>query len=121
MFNGGSQSVVVVPSEKSAEGVSVEITSSEGSYQSNLPATIVTASSYTPIEAKVIDECYQPSIAKVQKTITPSFFANLLNGVGFLVDLATGMYWKYDSRLMVVTDKKSSCEDEAEDEGKAIN
>jgi len=114
MFNSGSQSLVANSSDGSE--VAVIVTTSSGSYKTKLPATIVTApSSFADTTIKVVDVCYNQTELTVKKSITPSFFANILFGlaspIGFAIDYADGTMWKMDRNVIVPLDKKknSSC------------
>jgi hypothetical protein len=62
---------------------------------------------------KVIDECYEPTIAKADKGVTGSYWVNIFNGIGFLIDWATGDMWYYPSHMQVITSKKADCEDKS--------
>ena len=109
MFNSDSQTLIVRPSNADHKGAKVEVTTSDGSYRSELPATIVSSSSYEDVAVRVVDDCYAESRAVAGKSITPSFWANLLFWPGFIVDALTGKFWKYDSSVVVQTEKQSDC------------
>ena len=103
MFNGGAQTIRI----QGKEDAKVLITTPSGSYEDKLPTTVVAQSSYSPIEIKVIDERYQSTSNVVGKRITPSFWANFLNSVGFIIDGVTGSFWNYDNITDVrVVEKK---------------
>ena len=92
MFNGGSQAIRI----QGKEDTKVLITGPSGSYEDKLPTTVVVKSSYTPVEIKVIDDRYQTTSNTVNKSVTLSFFANIFNGFGFIVDAVSGSFWNYD-------------------------
>ena len=102
MFNGGNQAIRL----EGKEGTKVLVTTPSGSYEDKLPATVIAKSSYKGIQAKVIDERYNTTTVEVGKSITPSFFANLLNGYGFIVDAIVGSFWNYDNISNVPTVEK---------------
>ena len=109
MFNSDNQTLIARPSNVDHKGAKVEVTTSDGSYSSELPATIVSSSSYADVSIRVVDECYSQTQAMVGKSITPSFWANILFWPGFIVDAATGKFWRYDSSVVVQTEKVSDC------------
>jgi hypothetical protein len=111
IFNSGSQSVIVNGSGD-REGVSVNVKTPSGSYRSKMPSTIVTTpSSFNDTAVTVTDKCYEGTEIKVGKSITPSFWANLLWGLSFPVamgiDYLTGNMWKMDQQVVVPLNKKS--------------
>lgn len=108
MYNSGSQTIMA-RSTDGQEGIKVEISSASGSYPAQLPATIAAEPSNTAVEIKVVDQCYDQTQVSVGKSVTPSYWANLLNGWGFLIDWATGKMWKYDSNVSVPVNKNSAC------------
>lgn len=110
IFNSGSQTVLAVPSSMGDEGVVVDITSSSGSYRTRMPATIVTSpSTFRDLSITVSDRCYEGYTSIVKKNVAPSYWANVLNGWGFIIDPLTGYMWKYDSQVMVPLSKKANC------------
>lgn len=111
MFNGGSQSMLVRSSD-GKEGLKVEVTTPDGTYPSKLPATISATSSWSGVKIKVIDKCYNRTIIEVPKGITPSFWANIFNFYGFIIDPISGKMFKYDSNVTVPVNKKDECDGE---------
>ncbi len=108
MNNQGSQTIIA----KSADhqpGVQVEIVTKDGSYLSSLPSTVVGRSSWSGIEIKIVDPCYVPSTYEVPRSVTRSFWANLVFVYGFLIDPLTGYMWNYDDRIEVPVKRKSKC------------
>lgn len=111
IFNSGNQSMRITPSEPKYEGVEVSVTTPSGSYTSKLPTT-VTAAPPNPdkkVEIKVIDECYDPTAMTVGKTVSPSYFINILFWPGFFVDYFTGAMWNYDDNTVIPAKKKPDC------------
>jgi len=107
LFNSGSQTIVATSPDKN---VNVDVTTASSTYQTTLPTTIVTDPSSTrDVTIKVNDKCYKDTSVTVHKSVAPSYWANLLNGWGFLIDYATGDMWKYDSQVLVPTEKKTDC------------
>ncbi|CAH0541966.1 hypothetical protein [Vibrio marisflavi] len=108
MFNSGSQTIVATSPDKN---VNVDVTTASSTYQTTLPTTIVTNPSSTrDVTIKVNDKCYKNTSVTVHKSVTPSYWANILNGWGFLIDYATGDMWKYDNQVLVPTEKKADCD-----------
>lgn len=110
MFNSGSQTIQA-RSAQGVEGVSVDVIGGSGSYQGKLPLTITEApSTFVQLEIKVTDKCYNQNTTKVARTITPSFWANIFNGLwGMLIDPFTGAMWKYDNNVQVQTEPSGKC------------
>lgn len=123
MFNSGNQSMQVSSSDGKSHNVYVS--TPDGTYTTQLPTTVVAPpSTFQDVEIKIKeDKCLNPSSAKVDKGITLSFWANLLNVgffqlvggaagaglLGFAIDAASGAMWNYDSHTMVTVSKKSDC------------
>ncbi|CAH0541067.1 hypothetical protein [Vibrio marisflavi] len=109
MFNNGSQTILATSSNPDKK-VKVDITTPSGSYQTYLPATIVAKpSSSKDVAIKINTKCYDSSTVVVNKTITPSYWANLLNGWGFIIDAMTGDMWKYDNQVVIPAQAKPNC------------
>jgi hypothetical protein len=110
MFNSGSQSVSVVGAE-GEEGVSIQVTTPDGVYKSKLPATIITSpSTFSPTEVKVLDKCYDEVIFRINKSVTPSFYANIFNYcLGCIIDPLTGAMWKLNNHTVIPLVKKDRC------------
>ena len=105
MFNNGTQSFRVMA--KSDKKVNVTITTPDGTYDAKLPTTIVTSpSTFSKVKVTVNDKCYRPTTTLVKESITLSYWANLLNGYGFLIDPLTGAMWKYSAQTLIHTSKK---------------
>jgi len=114
MFNGGTQTIVVNPTNPEHEPMA-RITTSEGSVLTQLPATVASSpSTFTNVEVSIQDKCYEPITVEVGKTIAGSYWANIFNvwayAIGFLVDPLTGYMWNLDSQVTVPTRKKKECE-----------
>lgn len=110
MFNNGSQSIVATGSSKE-EKIPVVVTTPDGSYEAELPTTIVTSpSTFQDVTIEVKEtKCTQARTIKVKKQITPSYWANILNVWGLAIDPFTGAMWKYDNRVSVPVVSKGSC------------
>jgi hypothetical protein len=109
MFNNGSQSLMLNASD-GTQGIKVNVAGPDGAYPTTLPATLATAkSSFQDLSVTVTDKCYDATTTKVAKSITPSYWANILNGWGFVIDWATGAMWNYNNNTSVIVNKKDSC------------
>jgi hypothetical protein len=87
--------------------VKVNITTPSGTYMSKLPATIVAEpSTFKGVSIQVLDDCYDPSITEVNRGITMSYWANIFNGWGFIIDPLTGAMWKYNNMVSVTVNEK---------------
>ena len=94
------------------EGVVVNITTPSGSYRSKIPSTIVTSpSSFRNTIIRVNDKCYESTEVIVGKSLTPSFFANILwfyaSPIAGAIDYLSGSMWKMDSNVAVPLNKKN--------------
>ena len=108
MFNSGSQMITALP-PSNQKNVEVIAHSTNGSFNTTLPTVITAESSYEPVSISVVDKCYAPTSVQVNKHITPSFWTNIFSPVGFVVDLITGRYWKYDSTLTIPLQHIPNC------------
>ena len=113
VFNGGSQSIIA-NGAGDAENVSVYVKTPNGAYKSKLPTTIVTTpSSFNETTITVKDKCYEETEMKVGKSITPSFWVNILWGYGLPVaagiDFLDGTMWKMDQQVVVPLNKADTC------------
>lgn len=106
MFNNGSQSITAAATN--GKEVRVNVTTPSGSYIAKLPLTIVAEpSSFSGISILVQDDCYETAQTIVNKGVTPSYWANIFNLYGFLIDPLTGDMWKYSNMVNVpVTEKR---------------
>mgnify|MGYP001292416600 CR=1 FL=1 len=110
MFNGGTQTIVVNPTNPDHEP-KARITTSEGSVLTELPSTITSSpSTFKDVEVVIEDECFEPITVNVSKTVTAAYWANIFNIYGFFIDPLTGYMWKLDSQVTVPTEKKKECE-----------
>lgn len=110
MFNGGSQTMLINPANPEDEGLVVTITSSSGTYRAKLPATVVsTPSTFSDVTVQVTDKCYEKNQIIVNKSITPSYWVNLLIWPGLIIDALDGYMWKFDGQTLVQTSKISNC------------
>ena len=111
IFNGGSQSVVATASGD-VDNVGVEVKTPDGAYRTKLPTTIVTSpSSFNDTNITIKDKCYDETSMKVNKSVTPSFWSNILIGglIGMSIDYFSGHMWKMDSHAVVPLNKKDDC------------
>ena len=110
MYNSGSQTISAIGSE-GQEGVVIEVKTPSSSYRSKLPSTIITnPSTFNPTTITVVDKCYERTTTTVNKSITPSFWANIFNYcIGCLIDPLTGAMWKLDSNTLIHLEKNSTC------------
>lgn len=109
VFNGGSQTTVVTPSNPDFNA-KIKVTTSKGSYQSKLPATIsASPSTFNDVTIEVDDECYERITVNIGKSVTPSYFANILIWPGFFIDALTGSMWKLDNQTSVPLQKLDKC------------
>ncbi len=106
--NQGSQTLIAKAGDQRT-GVKIEVVTADGSYLSSLPSTVVGRSSWTGIEIKVIDPCYDATSFAVPKSLHRAFWANLFFIYGFLIDPATGYLWDYEDRVEVPVRRKASC------------
>ena len=108
MFNSGSQTIIA-RSTDNKEGIEVEVSTPSGAYPTKLPATIAAEPTNGKVIIKVIDKCYDTTEQIVGKSVTPSFWVNILFLPGMLLDLITGNLWKYDTNVAVPVSKKAEC------------
>ena len=110
MYNSGSQTIAAIGME-GQEGVVIQVKTPSSSYRTKLPATIVTSpSTFNPTTISVVDKCYEKRVVAVNKSITPSFWANIFNYCfGCMIDPLTGSMWKLDHNTLVPLEKKPSC------------
>lgn len=110
MFNGGSQTILANPSNVSDEGVTVDVSTSSGSYKTKLPATIVSSpSTFSEVVIRVRDKCYEENQVQVKKSVTPSYWVNILIWPGLIIDAMDGYMWKFDSQVIIPTNKIANC------------
>lgn len=110
VFNGGSQTILANPSNVNDEGAVVNVTTTSGAYRTKLPSTIVASpSTFSDVTIKVNDKCYESTEVVVGKSITPSYWVNILIWPGLIIDALDGYMWKYDSQVMVPTTRLDTC------------
>ena len=110
MFNSGSQTVIVHPTNPD-HNAKVTVTTSNGSFLSKLPATISSSpSSFTDVTVSVSDECYNDMTITVGKSVAVSYWVNILNIYGFFIDPLTGTMWNLDSQVTMPVQKKETTE-----------
>ena len=112
LFDHGAQRIMLTASNNQ-EGMRVQVNDPEVTYFATLPIMIATTpSSFSSLTVKVVDECYEPTLTKASSHVTPSYFMNLWNLYGFVIDWGTGRMWTYDTHLAVKAQKRSSCGDD---------
>lgn len=110
IFNSGSQTILATASNVEDEGTLVTVSHPGGTYNTKLPATIVTSpSTFEEVKITVKSKCYEETQVIVSKGITPSFWVNILIFPGLIVDVLDGYMWKYHSQVMVPTTRIKSC------------
>ena len=93
IFNGGNQEVrLSTPGNKQ---VKVMVTNAGNNYERVLPSTISAVHDMDSVSVMVKGGDYRNAVYVVPKSITPSFWINILFWPGFFLDLATGDMWKY--------------------------
>jgi hypothetical protein len=117
MFNGGTQNIRAYSSDEQ-EGIEVMVDSGSGMYKTKLPANISTVASSEEVTIRVVDDCYEHSMTNVDKSITASYWANILNFWGFFIDVGTGKMWNYNDTVYVYGDMKEECKVLAKGEDK---
>jgi len=109
MFNSGSQTVILNPSNPDYNA-KIKVTTSYGSYQTRLPATISSSpSSFNNVVIETDDKCYDKLTMTVGKTVTASYWANIFNFYGFFIDPLTGAMWNLDNQVSVPVQKFDEC------------
>mgnify|MGYP004280068681 CR=1 FL=1 len=115
MFNSGTQSFQVRASNSAK--IKVNVTTPDGSYDASTPVTIVSSpSTFKDVQVRVIDECYNPIVVKVNKGVAPSYWANIFNIYGFIIDPFTGAMWDYDTQTNLPVSKNEDSEGDCEEE-----
>ncbi|MFK7822815.1 MAG: hypothetical protein AB8G05_01560 [Oligoflexales bacterium] len=111
MFNSGTQSMQIVTSD--GEKHKADIRTPSGSYSTEVPTTVTASpSSFNDVEISIqSSDCYNPTSIKVGKTIAASYWANIFNGYGFLIDPLTGAMWNYDNISTLTVSKKDGCKE----------
>ncbi len=112
IFNGGSQYIIAEPSNQNGDHLPVRIETLSGAYNGKLPATIVTRpSSFSDVIIELEQPCFVEQRIKVTKSVTSSFWANILIGglIGMTIDYYTGYMWKLDKHIIIPTEKKEDC------------
>ena len=109
MFNSGNQSMQVVASDGEKHKVSIETPS--GSYAAEIPTTITASpSTFKNVEVRIASsDCYNPTSLIIGSSITASYWANIFNFYGLLLDPLTGAMWKYNS-ISTLNISKNDCD-----------
>lgn len=108
-LNNQASQTVIATAHDPHQGIKIEVLAEGGAYLSSLPSTIVGRSSWSGITIKVVDPCYEPSSFEVPKSLTRSFWANLIFVYGFIVDPVTGYLFNYDDKVEVPVKRKAQC------------
>ena len=99
IFNGGNQNIhLSAPDNKQ---VKVVVSNAGNQYERVLPSTIIAVHDMDSVSIMVKGAGYRDAIYVVPKSITPSFWVNVLFWPGFLLDLATGNMWKYPTNYTI--------------------
>lgn len=106
MFNSGQQTIVLsldpVPGKPEVKTVPVTVETASGAYRSTAPSTIVaTPSTFKEVSVRISDPCFEPQTINANKSVTLSYFVNILNFIGFFIDPLTGAMWKYDQSVVL--------------------
>lgn len=101
MSGSGPQPVLVLPEFPAGVArrpVTVQVTGPGNAYRVEIPATLVhPPSSFTPVVIEVADPCFAAASYRLKTGITPAYWGNVLNVVGFGIDALTGAMWRYES------------------------
>lgn len=108
LLNSTPQSIYVTSSSQKT-GIKVEVTTAEGSYPTSLPSTINATSNWTWPSIEVVDDCYEHVTVLLPRSIAPSYWLNILNMYGFLIDPLTGRLWHYDNYVILPLEEKVEC------------
>ncbi|MBF0208438.1 MAG: hypothetical protein HQK53_16285 [Oligoflexia bacterium] len=104
MFNNSPQSINVNTADGKKD-VAIQVTTSSGVYTTTIPSAVTADASSKGVTVRVVDKKYIPTTVEVNRSVTPSFWANFLWGfafpVGMIVDAATGNMWKYDPNIII--------------------
>ena len=107
MFNSGTQEIHLQPSNSELNPL-VRVESDSHNSTARLPYTLNIKSSHQNIKVTVIDPEYEEASANSNKSITTSFYMNILllpfgglGVVGFLIDILTGNLYAYDEDLYI--------------------
>ena len=106
--NRGAQTLIANATDQE-QGIQIEVITSDGAYLSTLPNTIVGRSSWSGITINVVDECYEKTSYDVSRSISRSYWANIIFLYGFLIDPLTGYWWNYEDHARVPVTKKTAC------------
>jgi hypothetical protein len=106
LFNSGSQVVSVtmdpLPAHPEIQAVAIEVATADGTYRATAPTNIVsTPSTSRNLTIRIIERCFQEDMTVVNRTVTASYWANIFNFWGFLIDPLTGAMWRLDNRVQL--------------------
>ena len=112
ILNSGTQEVHLQPSNSKLNPL-VRIESNNHNSTTRLPYTLNVKSSHQNIKVTVVDPEYEEASVSSNKSITTSFYMNVLllpfGGIGllgFLIDVLTGNLYDYDDNLYVSSNLK---------------
>jgi hypothetical protein len=110
IFNSGNQTMLAHPTNPEDEGVVVNVNTSSGTYKAKLPATIISApSTFSDVTVQVADKCYEKTEVVINKSVTPSYWVNIIIWPGLIIDALDGYMWKFDSQTIVPTSRIDGC------------
>jgi len=109
MFNGTSQTIKA--STSSFQNSNIQVTSPTGQYVKSLPSElhIPPVEHKLPITVTTIGDCIKPNTVVVYKELADSYWLNILNGIGFFIDYATGAMWQYPESVKIGIYRKDHC------------
>jgi len=111
MFNGTNQKINVTATNLDSENI--KVTSSNIQYIETLPATLHTHPSdrKPPITISTIGDCINPGQIILRTKLADSYWLNVLNGIGFFIDFATGSMWQYPEAVQIEVRRKDYCKE----------
>ncbi|MEK7703101.1 MAG: hypothetical protein AAB317_03980 [Nitrospirota bacterium] len=83
-----------------------QITGNYSSQEETSPA-LVTIKKGRNVYLDLSKEGYYPLSVQLEKSVQPSFWANILMPIGFFIDWQTGNMWHYQDRIFVKLEKKA--------------
>lgn len=108
LVNSDNQ-VAYVSTSNGDKDVEVVVTNAAGTMKMRVPGNVVIPPSTSPTVIRVDDPRYEPVTITVGRSITPSYFVNVLFfWPGLLIDPMTGAMWKNDTQVLIPLNKKSN-------------
>jgi len=108
-FNLGRQEILILPSDSAAINKKIYITVQETKQEATLPIRYQVDSLNAHINVTFVNECWASSTVRIERSITPSYWANILTGFGFIWDGVFGTLWKYPSTIVIPTERLPHC------------